>query len=88
MQIKQNYKFNEKDRKYLVDSINRLTGVINSAKNDIEEDHACLETISKLVAARGAINKVVQEMVSRGVLKCVSDYSEEELEIILKTLLK
>jgi len=45
----------EKDVKYLVASINRLVGVLNSSKKDIEDNHACEETVGKLVAAKGAI---------------------------------
>jgi len=78
----------EKDIKYLVASINRLIGVLNSAKNDIEKNHACEETVGKLVAAKGAIATVGKELINKGVLECMSKYSQKELEEAIKLMFK
>ena len=78
----------EKDIKYLVASINRLVGVLNSAKKDIEENHACEETVGKLISAKGAISRAARELINRGVLDCLNSYSKDELEEAIKLMFK
>jgi len=78
----------EKDIKYLVANINRLIGVLESAKKDIVENHACEETVSKIQAAKGATGRVGRELINRGVLSCLQNYSKEELEEAVKLMFK
>ena len=78
----------EKDIKYLVANLNRLIGVLESAKRDIQENHACEETVSKIHAAKGAAARVGIELINRGVLSCLQDYSKEELEEAIKSMFK
>jgi DNA-binding FrmR family transcriptional regulator len=84
----QNFKLGEEDKKYLIASINRVVGVLNSIKGDVEQDHACDESLTQLMACRGAVSRIAQEMIARGVLQCMEEYSHEELEQVITKMFK
>ncbi len=84
----QNLELQNEDRKKIVQNINKVIGQLESAKKDILEDHACEETLYLLMAARGATNRVAKDLIQNGILKCISNYSPEELESAIKILFK
>jgi DNA-binding FrmR family transcriptional regulator len=83
-----NYPLQETDIQHLVNSINRLVGVIESSKKDIVEKHACLETLGKLLSAQKALSTVAKEMIKRGIIQCAEDYNPAELSAVLETMFK
>ena len=83
-----NFLIEETDKKKLTQNINKIIGQLESVKRDIDEGHACEETFYLLLAAKGACNSVGKDMVNKGVLKCMSSYSQKELETALNLLFK
>jgi DNA-binding FrmR family transcriptional regulator len=83
-----NFKIKPEDKKRLLDSINRIAGVIQSIKSDVEGDHACDETVTRVQAAKGALSTLGKEMITFGVLNCLSRYSKEELQSAVKIMFK
>lgn len=81
-------KLKPEDKKFLKDSINRLIGVIQAIKSDIESDNTSNSTVSQVNAARGAISRVGKEILSRGVFQSLNKLSKEELDEALKLLFK
>lgn len=76
------------DRKKAVASLNRTIGQIKSVIKDLEEDHACEESLTQLQAARGALTSQIGKLIDQGILSCISDYSKEKINHILKKILK
>lgn len=76
------------DRKKAVANLNRTIGQIQSVIKDLEEDHACEESLTQLQAARGSLTSQIGKLIDQGILSCISDYSKEKINHILKKVLK
>lgn len=84
----QHLKLIAEDKKKVIQNINKVIGQLESVKKDVERDYACQETLYLLMAARGATNRIAKDMIQNGILKCISEYSQEELEQAIKILFK
>lgn len=76
------------DRKKIIQNINKIIGQLESVKKDVEENHACLETLYLLMATKGAASRVGQDMLSSGVLKCMDKYSQKDIEKTIALIFK
>jgi DNA-binding FrmR family transcriptional regulator len=72
----------------LTSSINRIIGQLETIKDDINNDNSCDESLIQIMAVKGGVEKVGREMVGNGILDCLSNYSREELESVIKNLFK
>ena len=78
----------DEDKKKFVTAINRLTGQLNTIKEDLMNDNACDDTLVQIMAVKGGVEKVGRELVGKGILDCLGQYSREELELVIKNMFK
>lgn len=78
----------EESRKKAIANLNRAIGQIKSVIKDLEEDHACEESITQLQAARGAINSQIGKLIDDGILSCLTNYPSDKVNLIIKKILK
>ena len=76
------------DRKKAIANLNRTIGQIKSVIKDLEEDHACEESLTQLQAARGSLTSQIGKLIDQGILSCISDYPKDKINQILKKVLK
>ena len=69
-------------------SINRIIGQLESIKTEILADEACDESLTQILAIKGGVERVGLDLLSKGVLDCIQDYSKEELSIVFKNMFK
>jgi len=79
---------NEEEKRKLVLNISKIVGQLESIKKDIINDEACDESLNQILAIKGGVEKVGRELVGKGVLDCLNQYSHDELEVIIKNLFK
>jgi len=68
--------------------INKIIGQLEAIKRDVLADDACDESLNQILAIKGGVEKIGRELIGKGVLACLSDYSPAELEVIIKNLIK
>ncbi|SDK87785.1 metal-sensing transcriptional repressor [Lacicoccus qingdaonensis] len=59
--------------KAIINRINRLQGQINGALKMIEEGKGCREVVMQLSAAKNALNRTMNIIVSENLVQCVKD---------------
>jgi len=59
--------------KAIINRINRLQGQINGALKMIEEGKGCREVVIQLSAAKNALNRTMNMIVSENLIQCVKD---------------
>jgi DNA-binding FrmR family transcriptional regulator len=79
---------NEEDKRKMVLAINKIIGQLESIRTEVQNDDACDESLNQILAIKGGVEKVGRELIAKGVLDCLKDYSKEELDIIIKNLFK
>lgn len=75
------------ERKKAIARINRIIGQLNSVKKDLEDDHACEESLIQLQAARGAIASLINILIEEGILECLSEYPQDQINSIIRKIL-
>jgi DNA-binding FrmR family transcriptional regulator len=61
---------------------------LETIKKDILNDNACDESLIQVLAIKGGVSKIGRELIGKGILDCLDEYSKEELELVFKNLLK
>ena len=69
-------------------SINKIIGQLESLKKDIDNDNTCDESLTQILAIKGGVETVGRNLVGKGVLECLNNYSKSELELIIKNMFK
>lgn len=78
----------DKEKEMMIKNINKIIGQLETIKKDVMTDNACDESLTQILAIKGGVEKVGRELVGKGILECLSDYSNQELELIIKNLFK
>jgi DNA-binding FrmR family transcriptional regulator len=86
--VGKHFKHSDLDKQKFSSSINKLIGQLETIKSDIVNDNACDETLIQVLAIKGGVEKVGRELIGKGILDCLDEYSKEELELIFKNLFK
>ena len=86
--VGKHFKHTPEDKAKFAAGINKLVGQLETIKGDIMNDNACDDSLIQILAVKGGISKIGRELVGKGILECLSEYSKEELELIFKNLLK
>jgi DNA-binding FrmR family transcriptional regulator len=84
----QHIKLKPEDKKNTVMSLKRIIGQLQTIQNEIENDEACDQTLTQILAARGGLARVGKDLVGLGILSCLSKYSRKELEQAVELLFK
>lgn len=64
--------------KAIVNRINRLQGQINGALKMIEEGKSCREVVMQLSAAKNALDRTMNVIVSENLVECVKEAMTSE----------
>ena len=78
----------DKDKKTMITSLKRLTGQIQNIIKKIEEDKISNETFTQLLAIKGGTSRVCRDLIVKGVLVNLNEYSQEELEKAVDIILR
>jgi DNA-binding FrmR family transcriptional regulator len=78
----------EKDKQNTLSSINKIIGQLETVKKDVLANDACDETLIQIMAIKGGVESMGRNLVGKGILDCLTEYSREELELIIKNLFK
>ncbi|AKG74990.1 metal-sensitive transcriptional regulator [Salinicoccus halodurans] len=63
--------------KAVVNRINRLQGQINGALKMIEEGENCKDVVTQLSAAKNALNRTMNVIVSENLVECVKEAMDD-----------
>lgn len=86
--IGRHFKFRQEDKSKLISSLNKVIGQLETVKQDVETDNSCDDTLTQILAIRGGVASIGRNLIGRGVIDNIGDYSKPELELILKNFLK
>jgi DNA-binding FrmR family transcriptional regulator len=81
-------KLTEEERRALVMSIKKITGQLQSISLVIENDQITEQTFTQLLAVKGGASKVCKDIIAKGVLTQIQEYSPEELDNALNIIFK
>jgi DNA-binding FrmR family transcriptional regulator len=81
-------KLKENDKKQIVTNIKKIIGQLQTILGDVDENHACDETLTQIMAVRGGVSRVGKDLIGLGILECMSKYTKEELKIAVEALYK
>jgi DNA-binding FrmR family transcriptional regulator len=84
----QHIKLKPDDKKNTIMSLKRIIGQLQTIQNEIENDEACDQTLTQILAARGGLARVGKDLVGLGILSCLGKYSRKELEQAIELLFK
>jgi DNA-binding FrmR family transcriptional regulator len=79
---------NEKDKEKSLIAINKIIGQLETIKKDIINDNACDDTLVQILAIKGGVSSLGRNLVGKGILDCINEYSKEELELVIKNVFK
>jgi DNA-binding FrmR family transcriptional regulator len=86
--VGKHFTLSEGDKQKLATNINKVIGQLESIKQDILTDNSCDQSLVQILAVKGGVASVGKELIGKGVLNCLQDYTQDELELIIKNLLK
>ena len=78
----------DKEKELIIRNINKIIGQLETIKEDVMAGNACDDSLVIILAIKGGLEKVGRELVGKGILNCLNDYSSDELELIIKNLFK
>lgn len=73
--------------KAIINSINRLQGQINGAKKMIEEGENCRDVVTQLSAAKSALNRTMNVIISENLVECVKgamNHPDQDADELIK----
>ena len=73
--------------KAIINRINRLQGQINGAKKMIEEGEHCRDVVTQLSAAKSALNRTMNVIISENLVECVKEamnHPEQDADELIK----
>jgi DNA-binding FrmR family transcriptional regulator len=86
--VGRHFTLSDSDINKTVNSINKIIGQLETIKKDVINNDACDQTLTQILAIKGGVESVGRNLVGKGILDCLNDYSRDELEIIIKNLFK
>jgi DNA-binding FrmR family transcriptional regulator len=81
-------KLSESEKKELMTSIKKIIGQLQAVSYTIETDKVTSSTFTQLLAVKGGASKVCKDIISKGVLGDLKNYSMEELDSALNVIFK
>lgn len=78
----------EAERKELINSIKKIIGQLQAVSYTIESDKVTSSTFTQLLAVKGGASRVCKDIISKGVLGNLKNYTLEELDSALNIIFK
>jgi DNA-binding FrmR family transcriptional regulator len=86
--VGRHFTLSDKDKQLNITAINKIIGQLETIKKDVQNDNSCDETLVQILAIKGGVASVGRNLVGKGILDCMGEYSREELELVIKNLFK
>lgn len=81
-------KLTAKDTKDLVISLKKIIGQLQTLSQQIEYENINDQTFVQLLAAKGGISRICKDIISKGVLNKLTEYSPADLNKALDIIFK
>ena len=82
----------EKERKKLINRLNRIEGQVRGIRGMIEKDAYCTDVLTQVAAANAALNAFTKELLASHIKTCVADDiragRDEKIDELVATLQK
>ena len=78
----------KEERQALVMSIKKIIGQLQSISLIIDNDQITEQTFTQLLAVKGGASKVCKDIIAKGVLTQIREYSKDELDNALNIIFK
>lgn len=72
----------------IVNQLNRISGQIDGIAQMCQNDRSSVEIVRQMVAARNALSRTARDFLSAEVKRCTDQQCYEELEDVVKELLR
>ncbi len=84
----ENKELHEKQKKNLINRLNRVEGQIRGIKRLIENDTYCDDVLNQISSAKAALNGVSKMLLERHIQTCVSEKLKSDDPEIIKEFIK
>ena len=72
----------------IVNRLHRVSGQLTGIIKMYQDDRSCVDVVRQVIAARNALSGVARELLTDEACRCSRNRKTEELEVILKELLR
>jgi DNA-binding FrmR family transcriptional regulator len=72
----------------IVQRLNRISGQLNGIVKMYQDDRTCIDVVRQVIAARNALGSVARELLTDEASRCSREQKIDELELVLKELLR
>lgn len=72
----------------IIQRLNRVSGQLDGIVKMYQDDRACIDVVRQVIAARNALGAVARELLTDEASRCSREQKIDELEMVLKELLK
>lgn len=86
--VGKHFNLTDTDKAKMTTSINKIIGQLETIKKDISNDNACDESLTQILAIKGGVSSLGRNLVGVGILDCMANYSREELDLLIKNMMK
>jgi DNA-binding FrmR family transcriptional regulator len=76
------------DTKHLITSIRRVVGQLKSVEKELEDSKVNDQTFTQLLAVKGGTSRICKEIISRGVVNNLQNYTRAEIDKALDIIFK
>lgn len=72
----------------IVKRLKRISGQLDGIIKMYQDDRTCIDVVHQVIAARNALGGVAKELLTNEASRCSKERRIDELEIVLKELLR
>lgn len=72
----------------IIQRLKRISGQIDGIVKMYQDDRACIDVVRQVIAARNALGSVARELLTDEASRCSREQKIDELELVLKELLR
>jgi DNA-binding FrmR family transcriptional regulator len=72
----------------IIQRLNRVAGQLEGIVKMYQDDRACIDVVRQVIAARNALGSVARELLTDEASRCSREQKIDELELVLKELLR
>lgn len=72
----------------IVKRLKRIAGQLDGIVKMYQDDRTCIDVVHQVIAARNALGSVAKELLTNEASRCSKERRIDELEVVLKELLR
>lgn len=81
-------KLNSLERRELIIAMRKIIGQMQAIVSQMDEDKVTEQTFTQLLAVKGGASRICKEIISKGILNNLEDYTREDLDNALNIIFK